>query len=943
MAPNHSPALVLLAMLVSVLGSYTGLSLAARTRCASGGAYKMWLIGAAIALGGGAIWSMHFVAMLAMDIGEAQIRYDLPLTVLSLALAIVFTGVGLSVVARFGSQPRYLALAGSLMGIGVAVMHYTGMAAMRISAHVSYDVGLVAASVIIAVLASTAALWLLQHCHKVSFACLSSAVMAAAVTCMHYTGMAAAQFTQIPGAATHETTLHASLSSSSIALWVSAAISAVLLIGLVGAALDKRFSDRAKCEADKLAEAVASEARWRATLDLLPQMIWSMGADGTEEYFNDQWLDFTGIELNGGEVTRIDLVHPEDKEAMMALWRDCSARGVDYQAEYRIRHRSGDYRWILSRGRPERDEAGTIVRWYGTVVDIHDRKCGELALQRSEALSRGIIAASPDCVSLLDFEGNVIFVNDAVLRAYGTDDRGSLVGKRWGSAFRPMYQERARRAVSEAQASRVARFVVPPSDTTSNWWDVVVAPVTAEAGEVTNIVVISRDVTHQKKAEEGMRWAANHDMLTKLPNRVVLQQRIEQAISSASATGGGHFALLLLDVDQFKQINDTLGHEAGDELLCTFATRLRSAVRADDTVARLGGDEFAVLLNGVSSEKELEQGVKAILDAFREPCVYAGRMLDCQASIGASIYPHQGATRMDLMRNADVALYAAKAAGRANYKLFTTGMRAEVHKRSSMLSLAKDALTHDRIVPYYQPKIDLRTGGLSGFEALLRWRHPTRGIQPPSTVAAAFEDLTLAAEISDRMIERAISDMRRWLDAGVDFGHVAVNAAAAEFRQGQFAERLLEKLYAASIPPQHMQIEVTETVFLGRGADYVERALKILSREGVAIALDDFGTGFASLSHLKQFPVDILKIDRSFVRDLHTDPDDGAIVDAVINLGRSLNMEVVAEGIETLAQHSSLTALGCHYGQGYLYGKAAPASRVPALIRGCSLPLRAAA
>ncbi len=546
-------------------------------------------------------------------------------------------------------------------------------------------------------------------------------------------------------------------------------------------------------------------------------------------------------------------------------------------------------------------------------------------------------------MSLLDLEGNVIFVNDAVLRAYGTEDRGSLVGKSWGSTFGATYRERARYALSQAQAGGVGRLLLPPNNKKiTNWWDVVVAPVVEECGEVTNIVVISRDVTHQKNAEEGMRWAANHDMLTKLPNRAVLQQRMEQAISSASATGG-HFALLLLDVDQFKEINDTLGHEAGDELLCTFATRLRSAVRADDTVARLGGDEFAVLLSGVGSQKELEQGIKAILDAFREPCVYSGRMFDCQASIGACIYPYQAASRMDLMRNADVALYAAKAAGRATYKLFTTGMRAEVQKRSSMLNLAKDALTHGRIVPYYQPKIDLRTGGLSGFEALLRWRDPKRGMQLPRTIAAAFEDLTLATQISDRMIECAISDMQRWLDAGVDFRHVAINAAAAEFRQGQFAERLLEKLHSASIPPQHMQIEVTETVFLGRGADYVERALKTLSQQGVTIALDDFGTGFASLSHLKQFPVDILKIDRSFVRDLHTDPDDGAIVDAVINLGRSLNMEVVAEGIETVAQHSSLAALGCHYGQGYLFGKAAPAARVPALVRGCAIALRAAA
>jgi EAL domain-containing protein (putative c-di-GMP-specific phosphodiesterase class I) len=227
-----------------------------------------------------------------------------------------------------------------------------------------------------------------------------------------------------------------------------------------------------------------------------------------------------------------------------------------------------------------------------------------------------------------------------------------------------------------------------------------------------------------------------------------------------------------------------------------------------------------------------------------------------------------------------------------------------------------------------------------GFEALLRWRHPSRGIQLPETISAAFEDIDLAAAISDRMIDGAIADMRGWLDRGVDFGHVAINASAAEFRRGDFAERLLARLTAAAIPVHHMQLEVTETVFLGRGADCVDHALKTLSAAGMKIALDDFGTGYASLSHLKQFPVDIIKIDRSFVRDLEEDPDDAAIIKAVITLGQSLNIDIVAEGIETLAQESFLAELRCNYGQGFLYGKAAPAARVPAMVRSSAPPLR---
>jgi EAL domain-containing protein (putative c-di-GMP-specific phosphodiesterase class I) len=268
--------------------------------------------------------------------------------------------------------------------------------------------------------------------------------------------------------------------------------------------------------------------------------------------------------------------------------------------------------------------------------------------------------------------------------------------------------------------------------------------------------------------------------------------------------------------------------------------------------------------------------------------------------------------------------------------MFAPEMRAEMQNRMSMLSLARDALADDLIVPHYQPKVDLRTGALDGFEALLRWQHPALGMQVPGTISAAFEDSTLAAEISDRMIDRVIRDMRRWTDAGVAFDHVAVNAAAAEFRRGGFGERVLERLHHAKLPPRCLQIEVTETVFLGRGAEHVEEALRLLASEGVEIALDDFGTGYASLSHLNHFPVSAIKIDQSFIRNLEASSHDAAIVRAVINLGRSLGIKIIGEGVETAAQAALLKRYRCHSAQGYLYGRAEAADSVPALCHGIS-------
>jgi diguanylate cyclase (GGDEF)-like protein/PAS domain S-box-containing protein len=552
-------------------------------------------------------------------------------------------------------------------------------------------------------------------------------------------------------------------------------------------------------------------------------------------------------------------------------------------------------------------------------------------LEESEMLNRSIVEASIDCIKVLSSGGDLLYMNEAGRNALELADQTRLYGRSWADLWPRHVQKKVMEAVQQAASGGIGRFSAECRTAKGNlkWWDVVISP--ASSGCPGKLVCISRDITSHKFAEDQIRWVANHDALTKLPNRSLFQELLDKEIADVQGAGGG-FALLLLDLDDFKRVNDTLGHDTGDALLRTFAARLREATRWDDCVARLGGDEFAIILRGVRNPEQLKTAVQAIFEKLKEPCVHEGRMLDCHTSIGASLFPAQAPSKTELMKNADVALYAAKDAGRGTFRLFEPAFRAEMQRHNSMLSIAKDAIAQGLILPFYQPKIDLATGGLHGFEALLRWQHPQKGVQVPATIEAAFKDFSLAAAISDRMIAQVIQDMRGWLDRGLQFGHVAVNAAAAEFRRGDFAERLLEQMGQADIPAKYIQIEVTETVFLGRGAEYVERALKTLSSAGVQIALDDFGTGYASLSHLKQFPVNIIKIDRSFIRDLHEDPEDEAIVRAVISLGRSLDIAIVAEGIETLAQSAFLRKFDCGYGQGFLFGAAAPAGEVPTLI-----------
>lgn len=683
---------------------------------------------------------------------------------------------------------------------------------------------------------------------------------------------------------------------------------------------------------------VLRQKRWATTLDTVPQMIWVASAEG-DDYLNARWAEFTGVGLQtGNQASRWQLVHPDDRARVQACWAESLATGYPYEIEYRLRHWSGVYRWVLSRGLPEKTPMpGRPLRWYGTCTDIHDRVLATEALNTSESLNRGIIDAIPDCVSLLDLEGTLLFANrPAQLQGSAVDARIGL-GRGFLGIFPKSMRARADELFAKAREGKIGRQTALRED--GSWWDTIVAPVVNPAGEPCRIVVVSRDVTEQKDAEERAQWTANHDMLTQLPNRTLLQKSIDEAIEKEQP-----FALLLVDVDDFKLINDTAGHDAGDALLCAFGERLIEAIGDGGTVGRLGGDEFAIVLTSFESLQQLSALVAEIMLKLREPCIHNGHVLDCKGTIGISLYPEHGTNRPKLLKNADVALYAAKNSGKGHCQIFRPEMRNELSRRSAMIAFAKAALENDRILPYYQPKIELLSGKPVGFEALLRWRHPSGGVRTPAKIAAAFEDLTLAAEMSDAMIARVITDMRTWREEGVPFGHVAINAAAAEFRRGDFADRLLERMQLNNIPPEALQVEVTETVFLGRGAEYVERALKALSNQGIKIALDDFGTGYASLSHLKDFPVSIIKIDRSFVQELKERRDHAPIIDAVINLARTLNIQVVAEGIESPIQHEFLLMRGCDHGQGHLYSPAVPASRAVAFARrGPDMPLLIAA
>lgn len=442
-------------------------------------------------------------------------------------------------------------------------------------------------------------------------------------------------------------------------------------------------------------------------------------------------------------------------------------------------------------------------------------------------------------------------------------------------------------------------------------------------------VATHEDITDRVAASAKIEFLAYRDTLTGLPNRTGFQRGFDAAVEAAEGQGE-MFGVIMVDVDHFKDINDTLGHDAGDALLLNLAKTLNTAFRRGDTVSRLGGDEFAVVLRGLTGPEDLLRPIEVLQTLLRKPVEHAGRSFTISASVGAAIHDDPDADPLHLLKNADVALYEAKSGGRNRCVVFQPSMRTQVEQRIELLREVRLAIAQGEFDLYYQPVVDLEVNRIAGFEALMRWNHPEQGVLPPAAFMAAFDDTDLALQLGEVAFERALGQMRAWLDDGVEFGRVAVNISSEQFRTGRLAKDIAQKLAAWNVPAERLTVEVTENVYMGWGADVVAETVCELHAAGVQIALDDFGTGYASLANLRQFPVDRLKIDKSFVQNA----EDDAIVRAVINLGASMGMKVVAEGVERPEQLAALTAYGCDQVQGYHFAKPMPAGQVAAFVQG---------
>jgi len=549
-------------------------------------------------------------------------------------------------------------------------------------------------------------------------------------------------------------------------------------------------------------------------------------------------------------------------------------------------------------------------------------------LELNELKLRAMLDSSMQFIGLLDIDGNVLHLNRQVHDLLGLSLEALMGEPFWETSLwshSPALQADVRHAITQAALGVSSRFetVHLHSNGTEMTLDFSLRPVVGADGEVAFLLPEATDVTQHKRAEENIRRLANYDPLTSLPNRTLFGDRVSQAIRQAERTREP-LALMFLDLDRFKHINDTLGHDCGDKLLIEVGQRLAAVVRQQDTVSRLGGDEFVLLLPNTPAGGAMVVAEKLIA-SICEPCVIGNHELSVTPSIGIAMYPGDGKEFESLSKSADVAMYRAKREGRNTYRFFTQEMQERSARQIQLEAALRHAIKRDELALHYQPQIDIATGDCVGVEALLRWRTAELGSVSPAEFIPLAEETGLILQIGEWVLRAATAQMRRWLDDGSSIKLVAVNLSAVQLRQKDLPDLIDRCLADVGLPPEHLELELTESAAFSH-PELAFAMLAQLRARGLKLSIDDFGTGYSSLSYLRRIQIDKLKIDQSFVRDLGKDPEDETLVNAIISMARSLKLTTIAEGVETLEQLTYLQAQGCNEVQGYYFSRPQPAA-----------------
>ena len=691
-------------------------------------------------------------------------------------------------------------------------------------------------------------------------------------------------------------------------------------------------------------------AKQAAILNALPAHIALLDGDGRIVCVNEAWRRLAGakiIQSRGYEVGLNYLEICDGADGDDALEAHQVANGIrlvlkgdadSYSIEYSSRSPS-DQNWFLLTVTPlaAGGRKGAVLMHLNiTDQKLHaaERSTMEEALFVERERAQVTLNSIGEAVACTDSAGNITFLN-VVAEMMSGWSLPQATGKPIGEVL-PMLDARSRETIAAPKAAAALEDLPPHAillrrDGSEIPVESSVAPIHDRERQITGAVVVFRDVSVAQAMARQMVHSAHHDFLTGLPNRMLLNDRISLAIELARRRTN-KVAVLFLDLDGFKHINDSLGHPVGDKLLQSVANRLVTCVREADTVSRQGGDEFVVLLSEVEGVEGAAITARRILQAVGEMHSCKPHELHVTTSIGISLFPDDGPDADALIQNADTAMYQAKENGRHSFQFFKADMNARAVERQSMELSLRGALQRQEFTLHYQPRVDLATGAISGVEALIRWTHPTRGAVSPAQFIQIAEDCGLIVPIGTWVLREACAQARAWLDAGLPALTMAVNVSAMQFREENFLDSLFEILSETHLEPGSLELEITESVLMKR-ADVAASILKTVREKGVRVAVDDFGTGYSSLSYLRKFPVDALKIDQSFIRQISTSSEDTAIVIAIMGMAKGLNLRVVAEGVETAEELAFLAAHRCDEAQGYYFSDPLPAERLAELLK----------
>ena len=668
-----------------------------------------------------------------------------------------------------------------------------------------------------------------------------------------------------------------------------------------------------------IAEILDDPSRRADLFNPFPTLVWCADRNGGCSFVNQAWEDYTGRHLENELGARwLESVHADDRPALERDWAEALGLRRAFESQYRMRRADGEYGWIHHAAVPINDEDGRLAGYLGSCHDITEQRAAELAarakeqqVRESEERLRKFTDATNEGIVFQE-DGKVADCNEAILR---------LTGYRYEELVGSQIIEYVAPDCREVVAANMRAGYERPYESAILAKDGTRIPVEFEGrampfkGRVYRMSVV-RDIRDRKAAEARIHFLAHHDTLTGLPNRALLLDRLEFILASARRRDT-HVGILFIDLDNFKTVNDSLGHAAGDALLKVVADRILKSLRRGDSVARLGGDEFVVVLPDLDDEQSGVPVAEKLLATIALPVSLEAQVVSVSPSIGISIFPRDGATSDTLIKNADAAMYLAKERGRSNYQFFSERLSQSAFKALALEAKLREAIANQGFILHYQPQQRVDTGAVTGIEALIRWPQADGSWIEPNEFIPVAEQRGLIMAIGGWVLRQACKQNRAWHLQGLPRLPVAVNLSTIQFRQRNFLAEVKAVLAESELEPQYLAFELTEGMLLGDTTEMV-KTLQGLKDLGVKLAIDDFGTGHSSLMNLKRFPIDKLKIDRTFVRDIPGDPDDCAIVAAIIDLAANMGITSIAEGVDRPDQLEFLRQRGCEEMQGYL-------------------------